>query len=50
VKINSFRELIVWQRAHQLTLLVYRLTEEFPPADHFGIVSQVRRSSASVAA
>ena len=50
MKINSFRELIVWQRAHQLTLLVYRLTEEFPPADHFGIVSQVRRSSASVAA
>jgi four helix bundle protein len=50
VKIRSFRELTVWQRAHQLVLKVFRLTEKFPRSDQFGIVAQVRRSSSSVAA
>jgi four helix bundle protein len=50
VKINSFRELTVWQKAHELTLFVYRLTETFPRSDQYGIVSQMRRASASVAA
>jgi len=50
VKIKSYRELQVWQKAHELTLAVFRITERFPRADLFGIVSQVRRSSSSVAA
>ncbi len=29
---KGFRKLIVWQRAHQLVLLVYKLTEKFPPS------------------
>jgi four helix bundle protein len=50
VKIKSFTELTVWQRAHELALLIFRITEQFPRADQFGIVSQVRRSCSSVTA
>jgi len=50
VKIKSFTELTVWQRAHELALTIFRLTEGFPRSDQFGIVAQVRRSSASVTA
>jgi four helix bundle protein len=50
VKINSFSELTVWQRAHELTLETYRLTGKFPRSEHFGIVSQMRRAAASVSA
>jgi four helix bundle protein len=50
VKIKSFRELTVWQRAHELTLMVYRLTATFPRSEVFGMVSQLRRASASVSA
>jgi four helix bundle protein len=50
VKINKFSELTVWQRAHELTLETYRVTEQFPRSEQFGIVSQLRRSAASVSA
>jgi four helix bundle protein len=50
VKINRFSDLTVWQRAHELTLAVYRLTDKFPRSEQFGIVSQLRRSAASVSA
>jgi four helix bundle protein len=50
VEIKSYRELEVWKKAHELTLLVYRITERFPRTDLYGIVSQVRRSSSAVAA
>jgi len=50
VKIKSFAELQVWQKAHELTLEVFRISEKFPRRDMFGIVSQMRRSSSSVCA
>jgi four helix bundle protein len=50
VKLKSFTELTVWQRAHELALLVFRLTEKYPRSDQFGIVAQVRRSAVSVTA
>ena len=50
MKIKSFEELEVWQKAHELTLLVYRLTAKFPREEQFGLVSQMRRASSSVAA
>jgi four helix bundle protein len=50
VDIKSYRELQVWQRAHELVLMVFTVTEKFPKGDAFGIVSQVRRSASSVAA
>lgn len=50
MKIKTFEDLIAWQRAHELVMLVFDLTEKFPRREMFGITSQVRRSAASVAA
>ena len=47
---KDFRDLQVWQKAHQLTLTVYRLTASFPQTERYGLTTQLRRSSASVAA
>jgi four helix bundle protein len=46
---KDFRQLKVWARAHQLVLLVYRLTARFPD-ERYGLTSQLRRASASIAA
>ena len=50
MKIERFSDLVVWQEGHKLALQVYRLTEKFPPRERFGIVAQIRRSTASVCA
>ena len=47
---KSYRELEVWQKAHELALLVFGMTERFPRSDQYGVVSQVRRSASSVPA
>lgn len=47
---QSFKELIVWQKAHQLVPNVYRATKSFPKEEIYGLTSQMRRSSVSVAA
>lgn len=47
---RDFRELKVWQKAHQLVLAVYRTTGEFPKAEVYGLTSQSRRASASIPA
>ncbi len=47
---KDFRDLKVWQRAHQITLTIYRCTRDFPREETYGMVSQLRRCSASVAA
>lgn len=49
MKILSFRDLKVWQKAHELALLVYRITERFPPEEKYGLTSQMRRAAVSVA-
>lgn len=46
--IQDFTDIVVWQKAHQLTLLVYRLTDGFPKQEVFGLVSQMRRCAVSV--
>lgn len=46
---ETFRNLPVWQCAVQMTVLVYRATEQFPKAEAFGLTSQLRRASVSVA-
>jgi len=46
--VNSFKDLIVWQKSHQLTLDIYRATSLFPNSEKFGIVSQIRRAAYSV--
>ena len=40
----------MWQKAHQLTLAVYRLTAGFPKQEMFGLTCQMQRASVSVAA
>jgi four helix bundle protein len=47
---RNFRELKVWEKAHQLTLAVYRASVTFPKSELYGITSQIRRASASVPA
>ncbi|QOI97488.1 MAG: four helix bundle protein [Flammeovirgaceae bacterium] len=47
---KSFRDLIVWQKAHQLVLDVYRKSSLFPKEEVYGLVSQIRRAAVSVAA
>jgi len=47
---KSFRDLIVWQKAHQFTLAVYNYTKGFPREELFGLSSQFRRAAVSVAA
>src|ERR1017187_2054470 len=46
---ESFRNLTVWQRAVELTVAVYKLTSSFPDSERFGLISQLRRASVSVA-
>ncbi len=45
---QSFRDLAVWQRAMQMTVAVYRLTQDFPREEQFGLTSQIRRSAVSI--
>ena len=47
---KDFRQLQVWQKAHQLTLAIYRVTKGFPRDELYGLTAQMRRSSASVPA
>jgi four helix bundle protein len=46
---ESFKDLVVWQRAIQLSTDIYRLTATFPASERFGLVSQMRRASVSIA-
>jgi len=46
---KDFRKLKVWEKAHALTVQVYRLTSGFPRHEMFGLASQMRRASASIA-
>jgi four helix bundle protein len=45
---QSFRDLTVWQRAMQLTIAVYKLTQGFPREELYGLTSQIRRSVVSI--
>jgi four helix bundle protein len=47
---RSHFELRIWKEAHALTLDIYRLTASFPTVERFGLVVQMRKASASVAA
>jgi len=49
-KTVSFQQLLVWQKAHQFVLLVYKITELHPQKEMFGLTSQFRRAAISIAA
>jgi|SRR5579871_3790179 len=45
---KDFRQLLVWQKAHALTLATYQITTDFPKVELYGLTSQIRRCSASI--
>jgi four helix bundle protein len=45
---DSFKDLVVWQRAIEMSLAIYKLTSNFPASEQFGLTSQLRRASVSV--
>jgi len=47
---KTFEDLIVWQKAHQFALAVYRITQTFPKTEIYGLSSQFRRAAVSIAA
>jgi four helix bundle protein len=47
-KINSFEDLLVWQKAINIAVEVYKLTSKFPKDEIFGLTSQLRRASTSI--
>ena len=47
---KTFQDLIVWQKAHQFVLAIYKVTEGFPGHELYGLVSQIRRASVSIPA
>ena len=46
--LKSYRDLLVWQRAIELAVLIYRFSEGFPRNEVYGLTSQLRRASVSV--
>ncbi|MDO8481643.1 MAG: four helix bundle protein [bacterium] len=47
---QSYKDLIVWQRSIQLVTEVYKLTEKFPKVEMFGLTSQMQRAAVSIPA
>ncbi len=45
---NDFQDLLIWQKSHKLSIIIYRLTKQLPKEELFGITSQIRRSAISV--
>jgi four helix bundle protein len=48
--VEDFKDLVVWTKAHHLTLAVYKRTRSFPKEEMYRLTSQVRRASASIGA
>ncbi len=46
--VQSFRDLVVWQKSIQMAVAVYRLTEGFPREETYGLSSQMRRAAVSI--
>jgi four helix bundle protein len=45
---KSFKDLIVWQKARDLAVAIYKLTEQFPNSELYGLTSQMRRAAISI--
>lgn len=48
--IKNFYDLNAWKKGHELVLKVYKITENFPEKENFGVTSQMQRASTSVTA
>jgi four helix bundle protein len=47
-KSQSFRDVLVWEKAHAFTLAVYAVTDGFPKSEMYALTSQLRRATASI--
>ncbi|MFW6110376.1 MAG: four helix bundle protein [Patescibacteria group bacterium] len=47
-KIESFKDLVVWQKGHRLVLAIYKVTSNFPDEEQYGLTSQLRRCAVSI--
>ncbi len=47
-KARTFLDLIVWRKAHEFTLNVYKFTSEFPKQETYGLTNQMRRAAVSI--
>ena len=47
-KIQKFTDLVVWQEAHKLVLMIYKETKKFPSEEKYGLTAQMRRSAISI--
>lgn len=46
---KNFKDLAVWQKAHQVTVEIYRHSQQFPQEERYGLTSQLRRAATSIA-
>jgi len=46
--VSSYKELIVWQKAMRLVVVVYELTRNYPKEEIYGLTSQIRRCAVSI--
>lgn|SRR3989338_2501270 len=46
--LNSYKDLIVWQKSFHLSILIFKITSEFPKSEVYGLSLQMRRASVSV--
>jgi four helix bundle protein len=47
-KIGSYKDLVVWQKAMDLVIEIYRLSEQFPKTELYGLSAQMRRAAVSI--
>lgn len=48
--VQSFKDIIAWQKAHLFVLMVYQITNNFPSHERYGLTSQFQRAAVSIAA
>lgn len=48
IKIQSYKELIAWQKAMEVSILIYKLTDNFPKSEIFSLSNQLRRAAVSI--
>lgn len=47
-KLQSYKDLIVWQKSTELAVAIYELTEQLPQSEKYGLTSQMRRAAVSI--
>ena len=48
MKTQSFKDLVVWQKAYRLVLEVYKITKDFPKFETYGLAQQMRRAAVTI--